>query len=244
MAAGERAPARRRLQASNAVVSALCLSISGLAVFGTLSGLFLPKYLLSNYTQHHGVLDSGTISNVSNTRGSHGDWSAAVQITLDRPVNGATSTTVTVGNAVSSPDGTPVSVLVDPQDPAYAEYPGRPAYPLLLVALYFLCPAGVCALLFFFAVWRLAVLRYKNRGIPPPAPGRHRYPHGTRARSRVGGLREIASAADTTPAKRLRTQDTRCAASLDRSGLVCAVAMAGQIGTDADEAGGVKGGDG
>ena len=186
MAAGERAPARRRLQVSNAVGSALFTAIAGLAVFGTLSGLFLPKYFLSNYTQHHGTLDSGTISNVSNTE-SRGSWSAAVQITLDRPVDGATSTTVTVGNAVSSPDGTPVTVLVDPQDPAYAEYPGRPAYPLLWVALYFLCPAGVCALLFIFAVWRLAVLRYKNRGIPPPAAGRHRYPHGTRTRSRVGG---------------------------------------------------------
>jgi hypothetical protein len=226
MAAGERAPARRRrLQASNAVVGALCLSISGLAMFGTLSGLFLPKYLLSNYTQHHGVLDSGTISNVSNSW-SGKSWSAAVQITLDRPVNGATSTTVTVGNAVSSPDGTPVSVLVDPQDPAYAEYPGRPAYPLLLVSLYFLCPAGVCALLFIFAVWRLAVLRYKNRGIPPPAPGRHRYPHGTRTRSRVGGLPEIASAADTTPAKRLRTQDT--SACFGRPLPVVSVATAGR----------------
>jgi hypothetical protein len=175
MAAGERAPARRRLQASNAVGSALFTAIAGLAVFGTLSGLFLPKYFLSNYTQHHGTLDSGTISNVSNTE-SRGSWSAAVQITLDRPVDGATSTTVTVGNAVSSPDGTPVTVLVDPQDPAYAEYPGRPAYPLLWVALFFLCPAGVCALLFIFAVWRLAVIRYKNRGLPPPRAGRQRVP--------------------------------------------------------------------
>ena len=184
MAAGTRAPARRRLQASNAVLGALFTGIAGLAMFGTLSGLFLPKYFLSNYTQHHGTLDSGTISNVSNTWSGR-SWSAAVQITLDRPVDGATSTTVTIGGAVSSPDGTRVTVLVDPQDPAYAEYPGRPEYPLLWLALFFLCPAGVSALLFSFAVWGLAVLRYKNRGIPPPAAGRHRYPHGTRARRRV-----------------------------------------------------------
>ena len=68
MAAGERAPARRRLRASAEVISTLMTSILGLAVFGTLSGLFLSNYFLSNYTQHHGILDPGTISNVSNTR--------------------------------------------------------------------------------------------------------------------------------------------------------------------------------
>jgi hypothetical protein len=119
MAAGERAPARRRLRASAVVISTLMTSILGLAVFGTLFGFFLSNYFLSNYTQHHGILDSGTISNVSNTRSDRGSWSATVRITLDRPVDGATSTTLTVGNEVNSPDGTPVTVLVDPQDPAH-----------------------------------------------------------------------------------------------------------------------------
>lgn len=187
MAAGQRAPARRRIQASGLVIWALCMSIPGLGVFGTLSGVFLPKIVLSNYTQHHGIPDSGTISNVTNNYSGRGNWWAAVQITLDRPVDGAASTTVTVGHAVSSPDGTPVTVLVDPQDPAYAEYPGRPGYPLS-GALLFLPIAVVSALLFIFAVWRLAVLRYRNRGIPKPQPGRHRYLPGPRARSRVGGL--------------------------------------------------------
>jgi hypothetical protein len=174
MAAGERTPARQRLRASDLVGSALMISIPGLAVFGTLSGFSLPNYFLSNYTQHHGILDSGTISNVSNTR-SNASWSAAVQITLDRPVDGATSTTLTVGNAVNSPDGTPVTVLVDPQDPAHAEYPGRPTHPLQ-VAVTFLSFTGVSALLFIFAVWRLAVIRFKNRGLPPPRGGRNRSP--------------------------------------------------------------------
>jgi hypothetical protein len=196
MAAGERAPTRR-LRMSAGLFGLLLASTAGLAMFGTLSGLFLSNYFLSNYTQHHGILDSGTISNVSNTRSDHGSWSAAVQITLDRPVDGASSTTLTVGYAVSSPDGTPETVLVDPQDPAHAEYPGRPTYPLQ-VAVVFLAFTGVPALLFLFAVWRLAVIRYRNRGLPPPPEGRHRYQHGTRARSRVGGLppvpREIIAA--------------------------------------------------
>jgi hypothetical protein len=173
MAAGERAPARR-LRASNVVLSTLISSIAGLAMFGTLSGFFLSNYFLSNYTQHHGIPDSGTISNVSNTL-DRGSWSATVQITLDRPVDGATSTTLTVGNAVNSPDGTPVSVLVDPQDPAHAEYPGRPTYPLQ-VPVMFLSFTGVWALLFIFAVWRLAVIRFRNRRLPaapPRAPARH-----------------------------------------------------------------------
>jgi hypothetical protein len=178
MAAGERAPARRRLRASNRVLSTLMISITGLALFGTLSGFFLSNYFLSNYTQHHGILDSGTISNVSNTQSDHRSWSATVQITLDRPVDGAASTTLTVGNEVNSPDGTPVTVLVDPQDPAHAEYPGRPTYPLQ-VPVMFLSFTGVYALLFIFAIWRLAVVRFRNRGLPPrpsrspPVPARH-----------------------------------------------------------------------
>ena len=176
MAAGERAPARRRLRASAVVGSTLISSIAGLAMFGTLSGFSLSDYFLSNYTQHHGILDSGTISNVSNTE-SRGSWSATVQIALDRPVGGATSTTLWVGNAVNSPDGTPVTVLVDPQDPAHAEYPGRPTYPLQVTVL-FLSLTGVSALLFIFAVWRLAVIRFRNRGLPRPkrsprVPARH-----------------------------------------------------------------------
>jgi hypothetical protein len=62
-----------------------------------------------------------------------------------------------------------VTVLVDPQDPACAEYPGRP-YPLP-VAVLFLSVAGVFALLFIFAVWRLAVIRFRNRRLPRPQPG-------------------------------------------------------------------------
>jgi hypothetical protein len=178
MAAGERAPARR-LRASAVVISTLMTSILGLAVFGTLCGFFLSNYFLSNYTQHHGILDSGTISNVSNTRSDRGSWSATVQITLDRPVDGATSTTLTVGNEVNSPDGTPVTVLVDPQDPAHAEYPGQPIYPLQVAVIFLSFTTGVFALLFIFAVRRLAVIRFRNRGLPPaprgppPVPARH-----------------------------------------------------------------------
>jgi hypothetical protein len=178
MAAGERAPARRRLRMGAGLFGLMLASIAGLAMFGTLLGLSLPNYFLSNYTQHHGILDSGTISNVSNSETDRGSWSATVQITLDRPVDGATATTLSVGNAVNSPDGTPVTVLVDPQDPAHAEYPGRPTYPLQ-VPVIFLSLTGVSALLFIVAVWRLAVIRSRNRRLfgaqarRRPAPARH-----------------------------------------------------------------------
>jgi len=188
MAAGERAPARRRLRMGAGLFGLLLASTAGLAMFGTLTGFFLPDYFLSNYTQHHGILDSGTFSNVSNSRTDRGSWWATVRITLDRPVDGATSTTVTVGNEVNSPDGTRVTVLVDPQDPAHAEYPGRPTYALPIMIM-FLCFTGVSVLLFIFAVWRLTVIKFRNRGLPPPPAGRHRHQHGTRAHSRLGGLR-------------------------------------------------------
>ena len=189
MAAGERVPARR-LRMGAGLFGLKLASIAGLALFGTLSGFTLPNYFLSNYTQHHGILDSGTISNVSNSRTDRGSWSATVQITLDRPVDGATSTTLAVGNEVNSPDGTSVTVLVDPQDPAHAEYPGGPTNPLQVLIM-FLCFTGVSALLLIFAVWRLAVIRFRNRGLPPPPAGRHRNQRGTRARSRVGRLPAI-----------------------------------------------------
>jgi len=191
MAAGERAPARRRLRMGAGLFGLLAASTAGLAMFGTLTGFFLPNYFLSSYTQHHGILDSGTISNVSNSRTDRGSWWATVRITLDRPVDGATTTTLTVGNEVNSPDGTPATVLVDPQDPAHAEYPGRPTYPLAIMIM-FLCFTGVSVLLFIFAVWQLAVIRFRNRGLPPTPAGRHRNQRGTRARSRVGGLRRDA----------------------------------------------------
>ena len=190
MAAGERAPVRRRLRIGAGLFGLMLASTAGLALFGTLSGFFLPNYFLSNYTQHHGILDSGTISNVTNSRTEKGSWWATVQITLDRPVDGATSTTLTVRNAVNSPDGTSVTVLVDPQDPAHAEYPGRPTNPAW-VPIMFLCFTGVSALLFIFVVWQLAVIRFRNRGLPPPPAGRHVNQRGTRARSRVGGLPAI-----------------------------------------------------
>jgi hypothetical protein len=117
MTAGERAPARRRLRKGAGLFGMLPASIAGLALFGALTWFFLSEYFLSNYPRHHGILDSGTISNVSNSR-------------TDR---------------------------------------GR--------------------LLFIFAVWRLAVIRFGNRRLPPPPAGRHRHQHGTPARSRVGGLR-------------------------------------------------------
>jgi hypothetical protein len=188
MAAGERVPARRRLRMSAGLFGLLLGSVAGLAMFGTLSVLLVPDAYRSSYTQQHGVQDPGTISSITNTRSDRGGWSAAVQITLDRPVSGVTSTTLHVGNAVHSPVGTPETVLVDPQDPSYAVYPGQDPHALLGVVLLFLVPTGVSALLFLFTVWRLAVLRYRNRGLPPPPTGRHRHQHATRARSRVGGL--------------------------------------------------------
>jgi hypothetical protein len=180
MAAVGRAPTLRRLPPSDWPIAVLVGSLAGLALFGTLSGLFLSNYFLSSYTQHHGIPDSGTISNVSNTQSARGSWSATVQITLDRPVDGATSTTLQVWNAVNSPDGTHETVLVDPRDPAHAEYPGQPTYSLQ-VPVFFLSFTGVSALLFIVAAWRLAVISFRKPRRPRPQPGRHRHRSGTRS---------------------------------------------------------------
>jgi hypothetical protein len=73
----------------------------------------------SGYTQAHGVADVATVSSVHSWRGS-----VSVTVTLARPVNGTTTTTVSTLNSVSFSRGARISVLVDPKDPGYAELPG------------------------------------------------------------------------------------------------------------------------
>jgi hypothetical protein len=57
--------------------------------------------------------------------GRHSSWyTAQVDATFTAPVDGQKGTTVYVPNSVSYASGQTIALLVDPQDPGYAELPG------------------------------------------------------------------------------------------------------------------------
>jgi hypothetical protein len=81
----------------------------------------------SSYVQHHGIRANATVESVVNTQHcSRGgcNYTSAIFVTLSPPIDGAQTT------VVHSPDfsnlffGLQVPVLVDPQEPSYAELPG------------------------------------------------------------------------------------------------------------------------
>jgi hypothetical protein len=81
----------------------------------------------SSYTQAHGVRQT---VRVISERTSPGDDpkhpTSALAVRLNRPVNGHDTTTVHIQGAPAYSPGAPVTVVVDPQDPGYAELPGGP----------------------------------------------------------------------------------------------------------------------
>ncbi len=109
----------------------------------------------SAYTQHHGASRTGIVTLVHRIHHSSrsSSWTTYdYDVTLDDPVNGASST------RVHDPDqnfqhyfsGESVSILVDPKQPSYAEIPGRFAslrlwwiVPLLMVLILAAAATGV-----------------------------------------------------------------------------------------------------
>ena len=81
----------------------------------------------SSYTQAHGARQA---ARVISERTSPGDDpkhpTSALVVRLSRPVNGHDTTTVHIQGAPTYRPGAPVTVVVDPQDPGYAELPGAP----------------------------------------------------------------------------------------------------------------------
>jgi hypothetical protein len=85
---------------------------------------------LSSYVQHDGVHRTGGIVRVRNiehqdTRG--GPWySSLITVTLAPPIDGHSSTVVHDPNGSNLIVGEGLEILVDPQQPGYAELPGEP----------------------------------------------------------------------------------------------------------------------
>jgi hypothetical protein len=77
----------------------------------------------SAYTQAHGVPRAATVTSV--TLGGSKASTEDVDVSLASPVDGQQSVTVLVPSRQSFPVGARVQVLIDPQDPGYAEMAGQ-----------------------------------------------------------------------------------------------------------------------
>ena len=103
---------------------------------------------LSSFVQAHGVQREAVILNVdnvvhtsTNTSGSghtttSTTYSALVLVRLADPVGGQTRTTVHVPRYETDGPGAALTVLVDPDNPGYAELPGSPSTPALLPTIF------------------------------------------------------------------------------------------------------------
>jgi hypothetical protein len=99
----------------------------------------------SSYTQAHGLSRDGTVTSVHDYDGR--DASTDLGVRLAEPVGGQPATTAHVRGISSLKADAAVRVLVDPQDPGYAELPGQPytpkssaqvaaAFSLVMIALF------------------------------------------------------------------------------------------------------------
>jgi hypothetical protein len=116
---------------------------------------------LSGFVQAHGVRRAAVILNVQNeehhsttTTGSGSgrhtttstSWTALVQVSLAAPVGAQTRTTVHVPGYESAAAGDQLTVLVDPDDPAYAELPGSPSTSPLLPTIFLIVGSVMVAI--------------------------------------------------------------------------------------------------
>lgn len=103
----------------------ICLALA-LGSFGAL--MFTATVVVgaankSGYTQAHGLLRSGIVTSVTNHEGRGA--SSDVGVRLEEPVDGHTVTTAYFSPLTPLKPGAAVRVLVDPNDPGYAEFPGH-----------------------------------------------------------------------------------------------------------------------
>jgi hypothetical protein len=108
-----------------------------LALFGALTIAFIADAFVvhsqaqrSALVQQRGIATSGTVQSVDNTRQCSKwltcSYTAAFPVRLSLPVHGASTTTVHYRGYAHLLAGEQVTVLVDPQQVAYAELPGSP----------------------------------------------------------------------------------------------------------------------
>ncbi len=83
----------------------------------------------SAYVQNHGVLSPGTVTGVVNTQHcgrSSCHYTSTIAVTLSMPVHGTSDTVAHYNGSAPAFTGERLQVLVDPEQPGYAELPGAP----------------------------------------------------------------------------------------------------------------------
>lgn len=121
-------PSRRKHAPGSVGGTGLVVTAAGLIPFLIAVALYFPASR-SSFTQAHGVRLGATVTEVDNGVHCHRSvcsTDATIRVDLRRPVAGKSESTVSVPHAVSYGDYQPITVLVDPKDPGYAELPGLP----------------------------------------------------------------------------------------------------------------------
>jgi Protein of unknown function (DUF3592) len=135
----------RRVSWSTAGLLAMTLLLFIGVVFLVLSFTQRSSAARSGLVQAHGVRREAVIVSVDNiahsgdSPGNHGTtYTAQVLVRLANPVDGQAQTTVHVPDFEAGRPGGTLTVLVDPDDPSYAELPGlpsiRPSAPTVFLA--------------------------------------------------------------------------------------------------------------
>jgi len=106
------------------------LILSGLGMVALSTALFVYSVsehgdgMRSSYTQAHGISRAARV--ISEDVGTGKAPTSAATVQLSEPVNGHDMTTVYIQGAPAYSPGTTITVVVDPQDPGYAELPNAP----------------------------------------------------------------------------------------------------------------------
>jgi hypothetical protein len=163
------------------LVAVLILLFIG-AVFIILSIALRSSAALSSFVQTHGVRREAAILSVDNiahksttTTGSGSSthtvtsttYTAEVLASLADPVGGQERTTVHVPRYETGGPGDTLTVLVDPNDPGYAELPGSPSTPAVLPTIFlvvgaFLAVVAITGSALIARFWRRSSRRARH----------------------------------------------------------------------------------
>jgi len=123
-----RSPARMQVWRRLALWMALGPALAGVIFIFVYFGL-RPSAGLSSYVQAHGVQRTAVIQSVDNVPYTHGSnplYTADILVRLTAPVGGQSQVVIHYPGYESDRPGDTLTVLVDPEDPGYAELPGLP----------------------------------------------------------------------------------------------------------------------
>jgi hypothetical protein len=127
---------RWRRGRSRAVSAPIAVSLALLMYLGVVIGFAVyavnlhAQAALSSYVQHDGVQRTGgivRIQNIEHQDTRNGPWySSLITVTLVPPIEGHSTTVVHDPHGSNLIAGEGLQILVDPQQPGYAELPGQP----------------------------------------------------------------------------------------------------------------------